>query len=100
LTLNGVLSIQENNAPTADDGYGKLYVLNDGALNYKRGDSQEFQLSLVDAESPAHDGYVVTANNTGVATWKDPALVLERLIVNEDGTLVLDGDGNPTFTSS
>jgi len=99
LTLNGPLSIQESNAPAGEDGYGKLYVLNDGYLNYKAGDNQEFRLNVLDASSIPVDGYVLTSDAAGKGTWRDPALTLERLIVNEDGTLILSNDGNATFTA-
>lgn len=98
LTIDGAISIQESNAPDALDGYGKLYVLADGYLHYKREDDTEFKLDVLDADSPPVDGYVLTSDETGKGTWQDPAQVLDRLIVNDDGTLILDAAGNATYT--
>ena len=49
------------------------------------------------ARDGAIDGYVLTSDENGLGTWKDPAIMFERLVVTEDGRLVLDGDGNPTY---
>jgi len=49
------------------------------------------------AKHGAVDGYVLTSEPDGYGIWKDPAIMFERLVVTEDGRLVLDGNGNPMY---
>lgn len=56
LTVNGVLSIQKATAPVALDGYGKLYVQDDGNLYYKDGIGTETNLITAGGGITATEG--------------------------------------------
>lgn len=59
LTINGVVSLQEQSAaPSPDhDGYGKLYTKTDGSLYFKSGESSHVEYNLLAAYGGVLDGY-------------------------------------------
>lgn len=58
LTVNGVISLQKTTAPSATDGYGKLYVQSDGDLYYKNSSGVQTNLLGGVLSEQGADGYI------------------------------------------